>query len=139
MLFLLSVQFAGCVDYIIQVASRKFAIMMVFIILRYIEIHRTLTFVSISVFQNLLYQFNLFDDMSRSVRFDAGRKHVQSFHRLMITVQVELYHFHRFQLLQACFLCNLVFTFVGIVFQMAYVGNVTYIAYLITQMSEVTE
>ena len=72
MLFLLPVQFAGGVDNIIQVASRKHAIMVVFVVFCHIEVHRTLAFVGISVFQDFLYQLDLLDDVSRSVRLDAG-------------------------------------------------------------------
>ena len=47
MLFFLSVQFAGRIEYIIQIASRKYAVMMVFVVFRYIEVHRALAFVGI--------------------------------------------------------------------------------------------
>lgn len=66
MFFFLAVQLAGCIQYIVQVTSREFAIMVVFIVFGYIEIYRTLTFVCIAGIQNLFYQFDLFDDMSEA-------------------------------------------------------------------------
>ena len=62
MFFFLAVQLAGCIQYIVQVTSREFAIMVVFIVFGYIEIYRTLAFVCIAGIQNLFYQFYLFDD-----------------------------------------------------------------------------
>ena len=72
MLFLLSVQFTGSIDDIVQVTSGKFSVVMVFVIFGYIEINGTLTLVGITVLQNFLHQLNLLDDVSGSVRFNAG-------------------------------------------------------------------
>ena len=72
MLFLLSVQFTGSIDDIVQVTSGKFSVVMVFVIFGYIEINGTLTLVGITVLQNFLYQLNLLDNVSGSVRFNAG-------------------------------------------------------------------
>lgn len=72
MFFFLAVQLAGCIQYIVQVTSREFAIMVVFIVFGYIEIYRTLAFVCIAGIQNLFYQFYLFDDMSRGMWLNAG-------------------------------------------------------------------
>ena len=139
MFFLLSVQLTGCIDNIIQITSGELSVMMIFVIFRHIKVNRTLAFVSISVLQDLFHQLNLFDDMSRCMRFNAGRKHVQRLHSLMIAVQVILNNFHRLQLFQTSFLCNFIFTVISIMFQMTYIGNVSYITYLIAQMRKVTE
>jgi len=57
----------------------------------------------------------------------------------MVTVQIVLHHFHRLQLFQACFLGNLVFAFVSIVFQMAHIGDVAHIAHFVPQVGQVAE
>ena len=57
----------------------------------------------------------------------------------MVAVDVVLRYFHRLQLLQSCFLGYFVFSVVSIVLQMAYIGDVAYIAYLISQMGKVAE
>ena len=57
----------------------------------------------------------------------------------MIAVDVVLCHFHRLQLFQTGFLGDFVFTVIGIVFQMAYVGDVADIAYLIADVCQVAE
>ena len=50
----------------------------------------------------------------------------------MVTVQVILYHFHWFQFFQACLFGDFVFTVIGIVFQMAYVGDIAHVAHFIS-------
>ena len=139
MLFALSVQFAGGVQYIIQVPAGKFAVMMVFIVFGHIEVNGAFTFVSISVLHDFLYQFYLFNDVSAGMWFDARRKHVQCFHCLVVAVDVVLCHFHRFELLQTGFLCDFVFAVIRIMFQMAYVGDIAYVTHLVAYVGEVTE
>ena len=112
---------------------------MILVVFCYIKIHGTFTFVSISVFHDFFHQADLLDDMSRSMRLDAGRKYIEGFHCFVVTVQVILYHFHRFQLFKTCFFCNLVFTFIGIMFQMTYIGDISHIAHFVSQMGEITE
>ena len=138
-LLALSVQFAGGVENIIQVASGELAVVMVLVVFFYIEINGTFTFIGISVLQYLLYKFYLFDDVAAGMWLDTGRQHIQCIHRLMIAVDVVLCHFHWFQLFQTGFFRNLVFTFVGIVLQMAHVGNVADIAHLVADVRQVAE
>ncbi len=138
-LLALSVQFAGCVENIIQVASGELAVVMVFIVFFYIEINGAFTFVGISVLQYLLYKFYLLDDVAAGMRFNAGRQHIQCIHCLVVAIDVVLRHFHWLQLLQTCFLGNLVLSFVGIVLQMAHVGNVADIAHLVADVRQVAE
>ena len=49
MLFFLAVQFAGGVQYIIQVTSGQFAVMMVFVVFGYIKVNGAFAFVSVAV------------------------------------------------------------------------------------------
>ena len=59
------------VQYVVEVATGKFSVVIILVIFGYVEVNRAFAFVSVSGVQNLLYQLNLFDDMSRSMRFDA--------------------------------------------------------------------
>ena len=55
----------------------------------------------------------------------------------MVTVGVKLHHFHRFKLLQSGFLSDLVFTLIRIVLKVTHIGNVTHVAYLVTEVLQV--
>ena len=131
-LFTLSVKVAGGVQYIIQIAAGKMSEVMILVILGYVEVNRAFAFVSVSGVQNLQNQLNQYDDMSRSKRLEAWRKNVECFHCLVVTVQEILNDFHGFQLFQTCFFGNLIFSVVGIMFQMAYIGNIAYITYFVS-------
>ncbi len=104
-----------------------------------IKIYRTFAFVTHSFFQNGFNHRNLLYNMSGSTRFDAGFQHIEFIHGGMIAVSKILYHFHRFQLLKACFFCNFIFAFVGIIFEVANIGNITHIAHFEAQVLQVTK
>jgi hypothetical protein len=57
----------------------------------------------------------------------------------MVALRIGLDHLHRLQFLQPRLLRDLVFSFVGIVLQMAYVGDIPHIADLISKMLEEAE
>ena len=139
MLLVLPVQRAGRVEHIVDVAAGKDAVVMILVIFLHVEVDGTFALVSIAVVQDLLHQFDLFDDMSGCMRFDAGRQDVERFHRMMVTVQVILHHFHRLQLFEAGFLGNLVFAVIRVVFEVADIGYVAYVTYFVSYMSQVTE
>ena len=139
MLLVLSVELAGSVKHIVKVTSRQDAVVMFLVVFIYIEVNRAFAFVSESVVEDFLYQLNLLYDMTRCVRLDAGRKHVERSHGVVVADGVVLHHFHRFQLLQTGFLSDFVFAFVSVVFQVAYIGNVTNVAHFISQLLEVAE
>ena len=130
--FALSVEVAGGIQYVVEVAAGEFAVMIVLIIFSYVKVDGTFAFVSVSGVQNLLYELDLFDNVTRSVRLDAGRKYIQCFHCLMIAVQVILNDFHRLQFFETGFLGYFVFSFVSIMLQMTDIGNIAYIAYFIS-------
>ena len=73
------------------------------------------------------------------MRFDAGRQTVQCSHSIVEAVGVVLGNLHRFQLLQACFLGNLILALVGIVLQMPYVRYIAHVAHLVANVLQVTE
>ena len=66
-------------------------------------------------------------------------QHTQHIHVLVIAVGVVLGYLHGLQLLQTGLLGNLVFALVGIVLQVAHIGDVAHIAHLIAQMLQIAE
>ncbi len=60
---------------------------------------------------------------------DAGGQNIELLENIMEVVGIMFYDLHRLQLLEAGFLGNLVFAFVGIALQVAYVRNVAHVAY----------
>ena len=112
---------------------------MVLIVLVNVKVDAALALICVAVVQNLLYKLNLLNDMARCVRLDAGRQHVQGIHGLVITQGVVLDYLHGLQLLQTGFLGNLVLTLIGIMLQMAYIGDVTHVTNLVAQVLQVAE
>ena len=58
-LFALSVEVTGGIQYIVQIASGEFTVMIIFIVFGYIKVDGTFAFVGIAGFQDFAYQFNL--------------------------------------------------------------------------------
>ena len=112
---------------------------MVFVVLLYVEIHRTVALVGVTIRHDLFHQLFLLNDVSRGMWLNAGTQHVQRIHGRMISVGIKLCYLHRFELLQASLLLDFVIPLVGIVFQMAYVRDVTHIAHLVPQVLEITK
>ena len=112
---------------------------MVFIVFLYIEIHRTVADISISVSKNLLNEFLLLHDMTCGMWLDRRRKHIQQLHRLMIAIGVILSNLHWLQLFKTCLLFDLIVTLVGIVLQVTYIGNIAYVAHLVAQVFQIAE
>ena len=54
----------------------------------------------------------------------------------MVGESASLHHFHRFELLEACLLCDLVLALVGVVLKVSYVCDVAYVAHLVSQVLE---
>ena len=138
-LFAHAIEFSTRIADFFEIASRKNTIFIVFVVFHHVEIHRTIAFISITCCENLFHQFDLFDDVSRSMRFNRRRKHIELCHCRVETIGVELRHFHGFELIQSSFFRNFVLPLVGIVFQMPHIGDVAHIAYGISQVFEVTE
>ncbi len=69
--------------------------------------------------------------------FDGWGKDVEGVHGAVVTVEVILHHFHGFELLDACFLCDLVLAFVGVVLKVAHIGDVADVAHFVAEMGEV--
>ncbi len=103
----------------------------------HIEIDRAIALVSKTVFKNGLHQLNLLNDVTRSGWFNAGREHIELSHVLAITECVSLNHFHWLKLVEFCFGCNFIIPFVGIIYQMANIGDIPDIPYPISKMPEI--
>ena len=69
--------------------------------------------------------------MSACVRLYRRRQDVQRRHVAVVAVGVILHHLHRFELLEARFLSNLIFAFVRIALQVSYISDITHITHLI--------
>ena len=110
-----------------------------FMIFLDIEIDRSLAHVSEAIVEDLLHKGDLLDDVARGVRFDAGRQYVERLHRMVVAQGVILDNLHRLQLLEACFLGDLVLTLIRVMLQMANIGDVTHVAYLVAQVSQIAE
>ena len=132
----LTVERPGIRKHVIQHAARQFTVMIVCL---HVEIDRSVTFISESVFQNLPGHLDLLDDMSRSMGLDARRKHIERTHRIVVAVRIVLCDLHRLQLLKARLLADLVLSLVGIALQMPHVGNVAHIAHFVTEAAKVPE
>jgi hypothetical protein len=57
----------------------------------------------------------------------------------VITLGVVVGYLHRLKLLEASFLCNLILALVGIVLEVAYIGDVAHITHLVAQSLQVAE
>ena len=132
-------QFTTLVLDVLQRTAREDTIFKFLIVSLDIEVNRTIALVGKSIVQNLLHQLLLLNDMTCSMRLDRGAQYVQRIHILMVAVGVVLGYLHGFQLLQTGLLGNLVLALVGIMFQMAYIRNVAYIAHFIAQMLQITK
>ena len=70
---------------------------------------------------------------------DRGGLDVERVHRAVVALRIVVRHLHRFELLEARLLGDLVLALVGIVLQMAHIRDVAHVAHLVTQRLEVTE
>ena len=125
-------QLAALVLDVLKAATREDAVLKFLIISLDIEIDRAVALVGKAVVEDLLHQLLLLDDMACGVGLDRGAQHVERIHILMVAVGVVLGYLHRLELLQAGLLGYLVLTLVGIVLQVAHIGDVAHVPYLIT-------
>jgi len=134
-----TIKSARSVLHVVEVATRENAVVVLLVVLLHVEVDRAVALVCESVVENLLHELLLLDDVTRSVRLDAWRQHVQRFHSRMVAVGVILRNLHRFELLQTSLLLDLVVAFVGVVLQVTHVGDVAHVAHLIAEVLEVAE
>ena len=136
-LLVLSVELACRFKQLVDITSGKDTIVELLGIFLDIEIDTTFAHISIASIENLLHIGNLLDDVARSVRLDAWRKHVERIHGLVVAVEIILHHLHRFFLLQTCLLGNLVLALIGIVLKVTHIGDVAAVAHLIADVLEI--
>ena len=105
--------------------------MVFLVILLHVEVDRTVALVGKTVVENLLYELFLLDDVARGVRLDARREHVERLHGSVIAVGVVLCYLHRLELFESCLLLNLVVSLIGVVLQVANIGDVAHVAHLV--------
>ncbi len=136
-LLVLPVERTGGVAQLVDVASGKLAVAMVFVVFLNVEVDRTLADIGISGFKYPLDVFYLLYDMPRSVRLDARRKHVERIHVAVVAVQIHLHHLHRLKLLETGFLRDFVLAGISVMLQMAHIGDVAHIAHLQAEMTQI--
>ena len=129
-----------CVGHdIVEVTTREATIVVIAVVALYIEVDRTIRLVGIASVENALNHLDLLDDMTRSLWLDRGRLNAQLTHCIAVALRIVVCNLHRLELLEASLLCNLILAFVGILLQVAYIGNVAYVAHLVAQRLEVAE
>ena len=52
-------------------------------------------------------------------------------------IRIIFYNLHRLKLFKPCLFRNLIFTIIGIIFQMPYIGDIPYITHFVSQKPEV--
>ena len=135
----LAVELACGIEYLIEVTARQYTIVVRLVILCHIEIYRALALVCKAIVHNLLHKLYLLYYVARRVRLYAWRQHIERLHHLVIVKRILLHHLHRLKLFKACLLRYLVLAIIGIVFQVAHIGDVAHIAHLVTNVLQITE
>ncbi len=134
----LTVEIASGGEHLVEDATAEATVgLEIFLILAEVEIYATVALVGIPFVENLFHEFDLLDDVAAGEWLDAGTEDVELVHRRMVAVGVVLSHLHRFELFEPGFLCNLVLTLVGIVFEVSHVGDVADVAHLVADMEQV--
>ena len=139
MLIALTVQLAGVRDDVFEIASRQPAVTVVAVVLLDIEVDRAVRLIGVTRLQYALDECYLLDDMPRGMRLDRGRQHAQLAHSVVVALGVVVCDLHRFELLQTRLLGYLVLALIGIVFEVAYVGDIPHVAHLIAQRAQIAE
>ena len=129
---------AGVLD-VLQRTARESSILVFLVVFLDIKVDAAVRLVGKTVIDNLFHQLLLLDDMARSMGLNRRWQHIQCLHGLMVAVGVVLGNLHRLQLFQSGFLLNLVVTLVGIMLQMAHVGDVAHVAHLVAEVFQISE
>ena len=94
------------------------------IVRHHIKINRPICLISQSFFDDGLYHFNLFDDMTRSSRLDTRLHNIHAIHYRIVGIGISLGDFHRLQLLHLRLLGKFVFALIRIANQMTHIGDI---------------
>ena len=123
----------------LQGPARQHAVAEIVVVLLHVEIDRPVGLVGVARLEDLLHGLDLLDDMAGGARLDGRGFHVQQTHGLVVALRVGLDHLHGLQVLEFRLLRDLVLPFVGIVLQMAHVGDVPHVADLVAQVFQEPE
>ena len=134
-----TVELSGGVDHVVEIAAREDAVAMFSVVGLNVEVDGSVAFVGESIGQNPLHQFFLLNDMARGLRFDAGGKHAQELYSGVVCVGIMLGNLHGFELFEPGFLGDFVVSLVGIVFQMAHVGDVSHVAHFVAEVLQIAK
>ena len=139
MLVALAVELARVGDDVVEVAARQAAVVVGGVVLLDVEVYRAVRHVGVARIENPLDEGNLLDDVARSAGLDRGRLDVERIHSVVVALRIVVGHLHRFELLETRLLGDFVLTLVGVVFQMAHVGDVAHVAHLVARGLQVAE
>ena len=132
-------QLARVVDDVLKIAVGEDAVVMVLVVFLHVEVDGAVALVGIAVVENLAHHLGLFDDVACGVGLYRRRQYVEHLHGLVVAVGVVLRHLHWLELFQTGLLLDLVVALVGVVLQVAHVGDVAHVAYLVAKVSEIAE
>ena len=138
-LIALTVELARVGHDVLEVAARQAAVVVAGVVLLDIEVDRAVRHVGKPGVENPLDEGNLLDDVARGAGLDGGRLDVERLHGVVVALRIVVGHLHRFELLEARLLGDFVLTLVGVVFQMAHVGDVAHVAHLVARSLQVAE
>ena len=135
----LSVEAAGAFERVFEVAAGEHSVVVVGVIFLDVEVHASVAFVGVAGVQDLLYGLDLLDYVAGGAGLDGGRRHVQQAHGLVVAQGVGLHDLHGFELFEPGLAGDLVLPFVGVVLQMAHVGDVAHVAHLVAEVAQQLE
>ena len=112
--------------------------MLLGIVSHHIKIYRTIYLVSQSFFDDGLYHFNLFDDMTRCARLNARLHYIHAIHHRIVGIGIGLGYLHRLQLFHLRLLGKFIFALICIANQMAHIRYVSYKANLVAMQNQIS-
>src|SRR5690554_846556 len=136
--FILPIERACTLKQIFQLSVCQLSIVPFTAVFLHIKVDRAIHFVCQSLLKDFFYHLNLLQDMAGGRRLDAWGERIKLRQHLMKSQRVLMYDLHRLKLLQLCFFCKLILSFITITFQMPRIGDVAYITYFITQMEKIS-
>ena len=137
---LLAVKFAGGGEHLLDDAAAELSVFVgLLLVFAHVEVHRAVADVGVAGVEYLLHEGYLLHDVAAGVGLYARGQHAEALHGGVVAVGVVLRHLHGLQLLQARLLGYLVLALVGVVLQVAHVGDVAHVAHLVAQMLQVAE
>ena len=120
----------------LHVAAAQLAVLLVG---RDVKVDIAVHLVGVPLLNQFLCHLDLLGDMSRGPRGDVGALHAEPVHIAKIDVGVLFGDLHRFQLFDLGLFLQLVLALVGVVGQVADVGNVLDIPHVVSQIPEIAD